>query len=103
MADAGEQDASQPQPGGLAPDTGDFFSWVQERWVVIAGVALLLLVVWLASGEQRSESGRYALVKDDVPCQSLTGDEGDQRRWCYIVFDTRTGQIEERVRKLKRR
>lgn len=103
MAEPRTQGALSPEPGGLAPAARDPLSWVQERWVVLAGLALFLLVVWLASGKSRPENGRYTLVKDDVPCQSLTGGEGDERRWCYLVLDTRTGQLEERTRKLERR
>ena len=90
-------------PGGPACDTRDILARAQEHWVLLAGLVLLLVVVWFASGEPHTENGRYTLVKDDVPCQSLHGAEGDERRWCYLVFDTRTGQLEERTRKLKRR
>lgn len=76
----------------------DPLSWLGERWVVIAGLAAVLLVLWFASGKRASENGRYVLVRDDVPCQSAV--QGDERRWCYLVLDTRTGKMEERARKL---
>ena len=85
-------------PPDLSPHARDPFSWLGERWVVIAGLAAVLLVLWLASGSRAPENGRYVLVRDDVPCQSTV--EGDERRWCYLVLDTRTGKMEERVRKL---
>jgi hypothetical protein len=86
----------------LQPPSGasDALAWIQERWVLIAGLALFLLVLWLASAEPRARAGRYLLVKDDVPC--TVSDEGDGRRWCYVVLDTQTGELEERVRKLRR-
>ena len=78
----------------------DVLSWLGERWVVIAGVAVLLLL-WLSSGRRAPENGRYVLVRDDIPCQAAV--EGDERRWCYLVLDTRTGKMEERVRKIGKR
>ena len=39
------------------------------------------------------------LVKDDIPCQMQREDE-DGRKWCYVVLDTRSGKLEERVRKV---
>jgi hypothetical protein len=77
----------------------DVLSWLRERWVLVAGLVLLLL--WLSSGRRAPENGRYVLVRDDVPCQSAV--EGDERRWCYIVLDTRTGKMEERARKIGRK
>jgi len=77
----------------------DVVTWAQERWVLLAGLALFLLVVWLASGEPR-RNGRYVLVKDDVPCESRKDDD-EGRRWCYLVLDTQSGVIEERARKVR--
>jgi len=35
-----------------------------------------------------------------VPCEARKeNDEG--RRWCYLVLDTQSGVIEERVRKVR--
>ncbi len=77
---------------------GDLVAWVREHWTLVGAVLAVLFVLWLASREPRHEAGRYVLVKDDVPCESST--EKDGRRWCYVVLDTRSGQLEERVRKL---
>lgn len=86
---------------GLPSERGDAIEWMREHWTLLAGVAFLLILVWwLAGGEPRNDIGRYVLVKDDVPCQSAG--EGDARRWCYLVLDTRSGRLEERLRKLKR-
>jgi hypothetical protein len=84
-------------PGELG--LSDALAWVQERWVLIAGLALVLIVMWLASAEPR-KNGRYLLVKDDVPCEGRKDDE-DGRRWCYLVLDTQSGVIEERARKVR--
>ena len=78
----------------------DLLSWLGERWMVVAGLAILLLL-WLSSGRRPPENGRYVLVRDEVPCESAV--EGDERRWCYLVLDTRSGKIEERVRKIGKR
>ena len=97
MTDMSPHSATSPKPGGLAPD-GDLVAWVRERWIPIAGVVLLLLLLWwMSGGEPHSENGRYVLVKDDVPCQG--GGEGESRRWCYVVLDSRTGKLEQRVRR----
>jgi hypothetical protein len=77
-------------------------AWIQERWVLLAGLALFLLVVWFASAEPRRNNGRYVLVKDDVPCEARKDDE-EARRWCYLVLDTESGVIEERARKVRAR
>jgi hypothetical protein len=76
----------------------DPLAWIRDHWTLVGGLVLVLLVLWVASRESRRDTGRYVLVKDDVPCQSATESTG--RRWCYIVLDTRTGKLEERVRKL---
>ena len=76
----------------------DPVAWIREHWGLIGAIVLVLLVLWLASGDSHRESGRYVLVKDDVPCQSAGDANG--RRWCYVLLDTRTGKLEERVRKL---
>ena len=62
-------------------------------------ILLVLFVMWRFSGKRPGENGRYVLVKDDIPCQAQRGDE-DGRRWCYLVLDTRSGKLEERVRKV---
>jgi len=74
-------------------------AWIREHWALVTAVVAVLLVLWLASGDPHRENGRYTLVKDDVPCESSS--ESTTRRWCYLVLDTRTGQLEERVRKLE--
>ncbi len=74
----------------------DLVSWLGERWVVVAALAVLLLL-WLSSGRRAPENGRYVLVREEVACASAV--EGDERPWCYLVLDTRTGKMEERVRK----
>lgn len=76
----------------------DPLAWIREHWTLVGGIVLVLLLLWAASGERRRENGRYVLVKDDVPCQSTV--ETSARRWCYVVLDTRTGKLEERVRRL---
>ena len=78
--------------------TDDLLAWIREHWALVGGVVFVLLVLWVTSGESHREAGRYTLVKDDVPCQSAA--EANNRRWCYVVLDTRTGKLEERVRKL---
>jgi hypothetical protein len=97
LPDTRPQSAFSPKSDGLLPD-GDLVAWVREHWVPIAGVVLLLLLLWwLSGGEPRNDNGRYVLVKDDVPCQAAG--EGESRRWCYVVLDSRTGKLEERVRR----
>ena len=86
-----------PEADGSTRLTDDPFAWVREHWAVVATLVVVLLVMWIASGEPHHENGRYVLVKDDVPCQTP---DADGRRWCYLVLDTRTGKLEERVRKL---
>ena len=91
-------DDARPQIGTRASLTADPAAWVREHWIGLAvAVFLLLFVWWLRSGERLVENGRYVLVKDDVPCQSAS--EAEARRWCYVVLDTRTGRLEERVRR----
>ena len=77
----------------------DALAWMQARWRWIVVVVLVFFVAWRFSGKRPEEIGRFTLVKDDVPCQ-IHRDEDDARRWCYIVLDTRTGKLEERVRKV---
>jgi hypothetical protein len=78
-------------------------AWIQERWVLVVGLVLFLLVVWLASGsEERDDNGRYVLVKDNVPCETVSSEGESDGRWCYLVLDTKTGRLEERVRRLRR-
>jgi hypothetical protein len=86
-----------PEANGRAGFGADPFVWIREHWALVAAIAFVLLFVWIASGEPHHENGRYVLVKDDVPCQTP---DADGRRWCYVVLDTRTGKLEERVRKL---
>jgi hypothetical protein len=86
-----------PDPTKSSVDV-DPVAWIREHWALVGGIVLVILVVWAVSGEPRHEAGRYTLVKDDVPCQSA-GDASN-RRWCYVVLDTRTGKLEERVRKI---
>ena len=78
---------------------GDTLAFVQQRWRWILAVLLVLFLMWRFSGKRPEENGRYVLVKDDVPCQVQRDDE-DGRRWCYVVLDTRSGRLEERVRKV---
>jgi hypothetical protein len=78
---------------------GDALAFVQQRWRWILAVLLVLFLMWRFSGKRPEENGRYVLVKDDVPCQVQRDDE-DGRRWCYVVLDTRSGRLEERVRKV---
>ncbi len=86
-----------PEPAKSSGDV-DPLSWIREHWAVVGAIVFVVLVLWVASGESHRESGRYVLVKDDVPCQSVG--ESNARRWCYVVLDTRTGKLEERTRKL---
>lgn len=88
--------------GGL-DEARDALAWVREHWVAVA-LAAALVVGWLATGETRREIGRFALVKDNVPCEILRGQDDDgTRRWCYVLLDTESGKLEERLRKLKLR
>jgi len=77
----------------------DAVAFVQQRWRWILALLLVLFLMWRFSGKRPEENGRYVLVKDDVPCQVQREDE-DGRRWCYVVLDTRSGRLEERVRKV---
>jgi hypothetical protein len=77
----------------------EVIAWGQERWRGILAVLLALFVMWRFSGKRPEENGRYVLVKDDIPCQAQRADD-DGRRWCYLVLDTRSGRLEERVRKV---
>jgi hypothetical protein len=79
--------------------TADVLAWAQQRWRWILAVVLVLFVMWRVSGKRPEGVGRYVLVKDDIPCQLHREDE-DGRRWCYLVLDTRSGKLEERVRKV---
>ncbi len=78
---------------------GDIVAWARQHWRGILAVLLALFLMWRFSGKRPDENGRYVLVKDDVPCQAQREDD-DGRRWCYIVLDTRSGRLEERVRKV---
>ena len=91
MPDQGPTDGSFP--------TTDVIAWAQQRWRWILAVVVVLFVMWRVSGKRPDEVGRYVLVKDDIPCQFQREDE-DGRRWCYLVLDTRSGKLEERVRKV---
>ncbi len=86
-----------PDAAKLASVERDPVAWIREHWMLVGGLVLLLLVLWAVSGDRRRDNGRYVLVKDDVPCQSA---EPSGRRWCYVVLDTRTGKLEERVRRI---
>lgn len=87
------------RPDGSFPTT-DFVTWVQQRWRWLLAIALALFVMWrMSSGKRPEEVGRYVLVKDDVPCQFQREDDVS-RKWCYLVLDTRSGKLEERVRKV---
>jgi len=86
-------------PSALPADAREALEWARKRWPWIAGSAVLLLALWRLSGDANEGNGRYVLVKDDVPCQSVRAAD-DARRWCYVVLDTRTGKLEERVRKI---
>jgi len=63
----------------------------------VLALLLLFFLAWRFSGKPPEPNGRYVLVKDDIPCQVQPDDE-DGRRWCYVVLDTRSGRLEERVR-----
>lgn len=94
MPDAGSEGAAA---------ANDVLIWAKQRWRWILVLSLLLLLMWrFAGGKQPEPSGRYVLVKDDVPCQVQSGDQ-DGRRWCYIVLDTRSGKLEERLRTMGKR
>jgi hypothetical protein len=80
------------------PSRADVVAWAREHWRPIAAVLFVLFLLWRFSGKRPEENGRYVLVKDDVPCQMQR--EDDERRWCYLVLDTRSGRLEERVRKV---
>jgi hypothetical protein len=80
-------------------NSADALAFVQQRWRWILAVLLVLFLMWRFSGKRPDENGRYVLVKDDVPCQVQREDD-DGRRWCYVVLDTRSGRLEERVRKI---
>ena len=75
-------------------------AWGRERWRWLLAIALVLFGLWRFSGKHPDETGRYVLVKDDVPCQTQREDD-DARRWCYVVLDTSSGKLEERVRKVR--
>lgn len=77
----------------------DVLAWAQQRWRWLLVVALVSFGLWRFSGDHPKETGRYLLVKDDVPCQ-VQRDSDQGRRWCYVVLDTRSGKLEERVRKV---
>ncbi len=81
--------------------THDLLAWAQQRWRWLLVLVLVLFAAWRCSDERPKENGRYVLVKDDVPCQIQPEDE-DGRRWCYVVLDTRSGKLEERVRTLEK-
>jgi hypothetical protein len=80
-------------------DDGDVLDWLRARWRWIAALLLVLFLWWRFSGKPPEPNGRYVLVKDDVPCEAQRDDD-DGRRWCYLVLDTRSGRLEERVRKM---
>jgi hypothetical protein len=84
--------------GGTFP-TASVMEWARVRWRWLFVVALVLFGLWRFSGKRPDENGRYLLVKDDVPCQAQRADD-DGRKWCYVVLDTRSGRLEERVRKV---
>jgi hypothetical protein len=90
--------ADQRPSDGSFP-SADLAAWAQQRWRWLLIVVLVLFVMWRFSGKRPEEVGRYVLVKDDIPCQFQREDE-DGRRWCYLVLDTRSGRLEERVRKM---
>jgi hypothetical protein len=80
------------------PLDGDAFDWLRAHWRWVAAVLFVLFLWWRFSGKTPEQNGRYVLVKDDVPCEAQRDDDG--RRWCYLVLDTRSGRLEERVRKV---
>lgn len=86
-------------PGAPVTDPRDPLPWLRSHAGLVAGALLAALFLWwLTSGKRESDTGRYVLVKDDVPCQAAA--EAESRRWCYLVLDTRSGKLEERVRKI---
>ncbi len=91
MPDSRSNDGSFP--------LSDVAAWARQQWRWLLVVALVLFALWRFSGKRPEEAGRYVLVKDDIPCQLQREDE-DGRRWCYLVLDTRSGKLEERVRKV---
>jgi hypothetical protein len=91
VPDARSNDGSFP--------SADLLAWGQQRWRWLLVVLVVLFGLWRFSGKQPDPVGRFVLVKDDVPCQMQREDE-DGRRWCYLVLDTRSGRLEERVRKV---
>jgi hypothetical protein len=94
-----------PGAAGSPPpfaDAQDALAWIREHWIAVA-IAALILIAWLASGDDHNQNGRYALVKDNVPCELLRDKEEEGRRWCYVLLDTETGKLEERLRKLRLR
>ena len=89
-------------PDGRAVEGGfpaTALAWAQDRWRGIGIVLFILFLIWRFSGKHPEQNGRYVLVKDDVPCQTQREDDAG-RRWCYLVLDTRSGRLEERVRKV---
>lgn len=81
--------------------TRDVLTWAQQYWRWVLVLALVLFALCRFSGKRPEENGRYVLVKDDVPCQIQPEDE-DGRRWCYVVLDTRSGKLEERLRTMEK-
>lgn len=79
--------------------TASVMAWAQLRWRWLLVVALVLFGIWRFSGKRPEDVGRYVLVKDDIPCQAQRADD-DGRKWCYVVLDTKSGRLEERVRKV---
>jgi hypothetical protein len=89
-----------PEPHETRSDVAsDLIAWAQKHWRILAAVFLALFLMWRFSGKRPDENGRYVLVKDDVPCEAQRDDD-EGRRWCYLVLDTRSGRLEERVRKV---
>lgn len=80
--------------------SSDVRTWAQQYWRWLLVLVLALFALWRFSGKRPGENGRYVLVKDDIPCQVQPEDE-DGRRWCYVVLDTRSGKLEERLRTMK--
>jgi hypothetical protein len=90
---------AEPRSNSGTFPTADVLAWAQQRWLWLVVVALVLGVLWRFSDERPEEVGRYVLVKDDIPCEMQREDD-DGRGWCYLVLDTRSGRLEERVRKV---
>lgn len=90
---------AEPRSNDGSFPTGDVMTWAQKQWRWLLVVALVLFLLWRLSDERPEEVGRYVLVKDDIPCQMQREDD-DGRGWCYLVLDTRSGRLEERVRKV---